>query len=334
MQLARKMTSFTILLEHSGQRFQLPEESVFGTATGFQAQGLEPQHFIIRVQQQIPYLLDLNSSQGVFLNNVRVYPMQWVPLAPGMIIQAGALRLHFGTLTPLSVVPEAGGDGPVESTAGRLPEGVLTVAAEAEAQAESKIEAEGRAIAATPEVPDPVDAPAPAEASEGAKVDASKGSARVSAGWGVRLGAFAVDQLIVTFLGWGAIEAFPSLGSGFGLWLLLGLAVGGVILAPMHFTGRSLGKILAGIEVVSREGGRLSLAVILKREVGFKLGLLLMAPAALAGGLSALHPVASIFGVLIFAVALGLKSREAGRPLWDQYCGTEVLEETPELPVS
>lgn len=311
MSLARKMTPFTILLEHSGQRFQLPEESIFGTATGFEAPGLEPQHFIIRVQQGMPYLLDLNSPHGVFVNNVRVYPMQWMPLAPGTIIQAGALRLHFGALSTLSAVPEAAVD-PTASTAASKTGATSDIVASDEAT----IAPTAAAVEATPATEPPPSSPNP-------------DLTRTKAGFVFRLGAFLADQVLLTLFGWGLVELFPSLGSSALLWPLLLAAVAGVVLVPTRLSGKSLGKHLLGLKVVSTSEAVLSWTTVLKRELAFKLGLLFMAPAFGAGLLSALSPIVAGLGVVVFAAVLGLRYRSSGETPWDGPCGTQVLEDDP-----
>ena len=83
------------------------------------------------------------------------------------------------------------------------------------------------------------------------------------AGFWRRLGAFCVDGLVLGLVGWGLGLILGDLLSGLGSWgRLVGLGVAWPYFAVQNSRvggGQTLGKRLLGIEVVSQDGGHLSL---------------------------------------------------------------------------
>jgi hypothetical protein len=52
-------------------------------------------HAVIRKENSIFYLEDLNSSNGTYVNSVRVYPGQSLKLKPDDVIQIGSVQLQL-----------------------------------------------------------------------------------------------------------------------------------------------------------------------------------------------------------------------------------------------
>lgn len=121
MSTAQKVASAFLYLESAGQRVSIGAECIVGTDTGFQAQGLERRHFVVKYHQQHYFLMDLNSRQGVLLNNSRIPSMQWIPLALGMSIQAGALDLRFGASASGPKKPQKNSSPPTDFEKAALP---------------------------------------------------------------------------------------------------------------------------------------------------------------------------------------------------------------------